>query len=367
MSGKPETLDSLLLQWINWLVPEGPQLTEIDQLENSEKLKIAFSKLLPGPLQPQEGDSLEYIHTAISCVIKLHNHGPDKFVMPPFTTDKTRNLKTITMNLFLLFMALQGEQDHFAGEEIPAWFSTLVSKYGAWDKANSSTTTEFPLAAMTTNCQSQGEEQRAEISRLKSDMQKYEEQANMKNERKRLVVMESLDDQTNELKLLEGEITRLEAEKKRREAKQMKQEEEKAENEAMAQRIEDLKNEEVSLLAAIERMKLEEKEIKEMELELTSIELTNLENRCHSQSERLRLLETQIAVFDEAGKGFDFSRREPLAEELKLLRKQIEETDPDVFYMQENKKLDDEIVSLNKRINRLRVAAHLGEFLTTYN
>ena len=97
-------LDQLLLSWINWYVPDGGDLGALEEARKTDKLQKAYEKLFPIELRPQPEDPLEYVYTAIACYIKSFNHGPDKFTPPAFSeTDELRNMKTIVMNLFLLF------------------------------------------------------------------------------------------------------------------------------------------------------------------------------------------------------------------------------------------------------------------------
>ena len=77
MSGPPFV--PFLVKWMNWLIPEEPNIENIGEFINSKKLRLALEKILPEEVLPQPDDSLVYVYTIITCMIKANNKGADIF------------------------------------------------------------------------------------------------------------------------------------------------------------------------------------------------------------------------------------------------------------------------------------------------
>lgn len=358
-----ETLDSLLLSWLNWYVPDGDPVTNICDTRASGKLPVIYERLLPKELRPSPDDPLEFAYTAVSCTIKLNNHGPDKFTPVFFTTDEVRNMKTLLMNLFLLFMVVEGDTGHFPNGQEPGWMTSLADKFRKWDKAASGTV-EFPLDMMAENFRARAHERSRDVERLKADKAKFEEEVRSRIARKREAFQAVLAANTDELNQVEMERVRLEREKEQREQKRREVEAGEREKEELSKQIEELEKDKKRLSAEIQRMKNLESEMQRIAVDLAGMEQADLMGRCEKERERLRELEDEEKRIDQDCVDMDTSQRDALVAEIETLEKKVEETDPETIRAGWNATLDAEIAKLQKGNKQMTLMLNLSEYLT---
>ena len=357
-----ETLDSLLLNWLNWIAPDGGPISDLKETRASGKLPVIYDRLLPKELRPGPDDPLEFAYTAASCTIKLNNHGPDKFTPPSFSTDEVRNMKMLLMNLFLLFMVVEGDERHFPDGQEPSWFTSLAEKFHKWDKAESGTV-EFPLEMMAENFRARADERARDVQRLKEVKAKFDEEVRAKVGRKREAFAAVLAANSNELTQVEMERMRLEHEKEERQKRREEIEAEEHEKEELQRQIDELEREKKRLNGEIQRMKSLEGEMQRIAVDLAGMEQAELLGRCEKERERVKELEDEEKRIDQDFLDMDTSERDELLAEITRLEQQAAETDPDKIRAEWNEKLDAEIAQLQRRNKQMTLVLQLGEYL----
>ena len=355
-------LDQLLLHWINWYVPDGGDLAELKDARNSLKLQKAYEKLFPIELRPNPEDSLEYIYTAIACYIKRLNHGPDKFTPPQFTTDETRNMMTLLMNLFLLFMIVESESVHFDGET-PEWYTNLSQKFQNWDRVHS-TTNEFPLTILTENYRAQIDQRNEELQNVSQRLKQLEVDIHTKIERKRETYESLIDSHFEELAL---------AEKKRKDlldklnlASNEIEKIEKSHQEFLNTKhdIQQLQKESDQLTAEIEQLRRDEKELAEIKIILSGMGKVEIKNRCESETKSIdELLQKEKSLEELLSKDLDYTERDALLKDVEELQRQLDQTDYNKYKKLWNQNLDQEITTIQRKINKLRIVLAMGDKL----
>ncbi|KAK8885026.1 hypothetical protein M9Y10_044154 [Tritrichomonas musculus] len=354
-------LDQLLLSWINWYVPDGGDLESLADARKSPKLQKAYEKLFPVELCPQPEDPLEYAYTAIACYIKSFNHGPDKFTPPSFSeTDELRNMKTLIMNLFLLFKIVENDKEHFPDGNQPDWYVQLSEKFQKWDKIQS-TSTEFHLPILIATTKSQISQKNEEVQAKRADLQKLENDIQSKIEHKKETFSIILANQTEELTAAEEKKKKLLMEQEKLESEQLKLHRKSEENQKLQDQINELQKEKENLTAELERLKEEEKEIAQIKIDLTGMEQIDLNNRCEEETKKKADLEAEEKeLLSKLEKEIDYTERDQLLAEINELQRKVEVTNPEKIITKWNAGLDAEIQKAQQAIEKLRGMISIG-------
>lgn len=356
------TLTDHLLAWFNWYIPDEPEVTNIEDVQDSPKLMSVYKKLLPPQLQPSPEDPLSFVYTAVMCLIKSYNHGPDKFMPPPFSDDKAKNQRINLLNLFMLYKITQSDKVDL--EDKPSWWDALVSKFEAFDSAES-TETKFPLDFMAVNFQKQVEEKQEEIKTAEEELKNTEIEIQQKVEKKQASFGTILQSQNEELLDAENNFKKLtqlksEAEARREQLKKANEEAEQAQKQ-----LEELTAENEQLTKELEQLKSEEKEMKQIQMDLTGMELLDLKNKCEAERQLKAQLEKEESELSEEIIPIDYTERDQLKVEIETLQKKVDATNPDIIKAKWNQDLDNEITNLKIRVEKLQQVLELGnDFLS---
>lgn len=354
-------LDQLLLSWINWYVPDGGDLGALEEARKTDKLQKAYEKLFPIELRPQPEDPLEYVYTAIACYIKSFNHGPDKFTPPAFSeTDELRNMKTIVMNLFLLFKIEEEGKSSFPDGNQPEWYTQLSDKFQKWDKIQS-TSTDFHLPILIATTKTQIEQKNEEVQSKRDDLQKLENDIQSKIEHKKEAFNSILANQTEELAAAEEKKKKLLNEQQQLESEQLKIQRKNEENQKLQEQINELEKQKQDLTAELERLKNEEKEIAQIKIDLTGMEQIDLNRRCEEETKKKAdLEEEEKQLLDKLEKEIDYTERDNLLAEIEEIQKKVDATNPEKIIEQWNVGLDAEIQKAQLAVDKLKGMISIG-------
>ena len=356
-------LDQLLLNWINWAVPDGGDLPSIDSVRGSIKLEKLYERLFPSEIRPNPDDPIEYAYTASACYIKHFNHGPDRFAPPQFSSDENRNMKMLLMNLFLLFEVIEGDFVRFDGEE-PLWYTSLVSKFRVWDQAQS-TTTEFPLTNFIANYKSQAEQKREEIENIKHNLSELENDIHSKIERTKETYMTFISQQTEELSEAESLKQKLLKEKQSHMSQNGDLIKKKQEFDETKSQVDQLTKETQQLNEELEKLKEEEKEIQQIMIDISGMEKVDLKNKMSVEMTNKEKLEAEKKnLEDSLQKEIDYSERDQLLSELDVLLKKLEETNPDTIIKGWNEKLEKELQSVQHEVEKMQKLLDFANYIS---
>ena len=198
MSGPPFV--PYLVKWMNWFVPEEPEIENIGDFINSKKLRIALEKILPEEVLPQPDDSLVYVYTIITCMIKANNKGADIFRNPIKYDDNNMNAIFIILQLFILYaISLNDKQPDNSDE----WYPNLIKVYNNFITKNPSTITDFPFQTYQMKVDEDNESLKKDLEKLRKQADGMKEVFEKKSESVHEKYQPKIDENIRTLALLE--------------------------------------------------------------------------------------------------------------------------------------------------------------------
>ena len=339
-----------LVKWMNWLIPEEPYIENIGDFINSKKLNMALEKILPKEVLPQPDDSLVYIYTIITCLIKANNKGPDIFRNPIKHDANNMNAIIIILQLFILYAISLNDTQPDDSEE---WYPQLIKVYNNFVTKNPSTITDFPFQTYQMKLDEDSEE-------LKKDLEKKRKKADEikeSNEKKIDAVFEKyqpkIDENIRTLALLEKNKKKTLEKISDQEERKKKLDEQHAQIQSLEETYQNEMKKNEELQKQLEDLRIKEELFKKAKLEL---EITEDGEK---QRTKISTIEQEIEQLLDDERNYE--------RETKQINEEIQENSKEQDfsqYLEEIKRNEDETNSIDLNERKQKWISSLSEEIT---
>ena len=335
MSGPPFV--PFLVKWMNWLIPEEPNIENIGEFINSKKLRLALEKILPEEVLPQPDDSLVYVYTIITCMIKANNKGADIFRNPIKYDDNNMNAIFIILQLFILYaISLNGKQPENSDE----WYPTLIKVYNNFVIKNPSTITDFPFQTYQMKVEEDNENIKKDLEKLRKQADEMKEVFEKKSESVHEKYQPKIDENIRTLALLEKN--------KKKKLEKIQNEEERAKK--LSEQHSNIKDTEQAYNEELKKNEELEKELQEYRNKEEVFKKAKLELEITEDGEKQRTKITTIEQDIEQLLDDEHNYDREIKETIEQITENSKEKDYSA-YEEEIKKYDDEAnaIDINER------------------